>query len=117
MSKISKNISNFSSQEVKKLFRKAKRVLRHSGLDVLCSPATLDFGRILVITSKKVGNAPQRNLIRRRIKSLFYEQKLYKKLIDMVIIIKKEGINLSFKQLKDILQYSIKNYEKYSLKT
>ena len=117
MLKISKNISNFSSQEVRKLFRKAKRVLRHPGLDVLCAPAALDFGRILVVTSRKVGNAPQRNLIRRRIKSLFYEQELYKRQVDMIIIIKKEGINLSFNELKDILWGVIKKYEKYSLKT
>jgi len=103
MSKISKNISNFSSQEVRTLFRKAKRVLRHPGLDVLCAPATLDFGRILVVTAKKVGSAPKRNLIRRRIKSIFYEQELYKKQVDIIVIIKKEGINLDFKQLKDIL--------------
>jgi len=103
MSKISKNISNFSSQEVRTLFRKAKRVLRHPGLDVLCAPATLDFGRILVVTSKKVGKAHKRNLIRRRIKSIFYEQELYKKQIDTIVIIKKEGINLDFQQLKDIL--------------
>ncbi|MFC1842181.1 ribonuclease P protein component [Candidatus Dependentiae bacterium] len=103
MSKITRHISKFTESEVKKLFKKAKRVLRHAGLDILCAPAALEFGRILVVTPKKVGSAPERNLIRRRLKSLFYEEKLYEKKLDYIVIIKKKGINLPFNQLKEIL--------------
>jgi len=103
MPKISKKLSNFSEQEVAKLFRKAKRVLKHPGLHILCAPTKQDFGRILVVTSRKVGKASKRNLIRRRIKAIFYEEELYKKQLDCIVIIKKEGINLPFKELKGIL--------------
>jgi len=101
--KKSKNVSRFTESEVQKIFKKAKRVLKHPGLDVLCYPTAHEFGRILVITPKRVGSAPQRNLIRRRLKSIFYEEKLYENKLDYVVIIKKEGIKLSFEQLKHIL--------------
>jgi len=103
MPKISNKLSRFSEQEVAKLFKKAKRVLKHPGLDILCSPTEKDFGRILVITSRKVGKASKRNLIRRRIKAIFYEEELYEKRLDCIVIVKKEGINLSFNELKSIL--------------
>lgn len=103
MLKISKEISNFHPKEIARLFRKAKRVLRHPGLDILCAPTKYDFGRILVVTSRKVGKATKRNLIRRRIKALFYEEKLYESRLDCIVIIKKEGITLSFNELKGIL--------------
>jgi len=105
---VSRELSTFSEIEVKKLFREAKRVLRHPGLDLLCGPAAKDFGRILVITPRKVGKAVKRNLIRRRIKAIFYEEKLYEKGLDCIVIIKKKGINLPFKQLKDMLCSHVK---------
>lgn len=108
MSKIPKvagRISRFKEHEVKELFKKAKRVLKHPGLDILCAPSEKkEFGRILVITSKKTGIAAKRNRIRRRLKSIFYNKKLYEKKIDCIIIIKKDGINLSFEQLEDLLK-------------
>ncbi len=61
-----------------------------------------DYSRILVITSRKVGNAPMRNKIRRRIKSLFYEQSYYTGKYDCVVIIKKGGAHLSFAELKSL---------------
>ena len=104
MPEIASNISVFAEYEVSEIMKKAKRALKHPGLDVLCHPAqTLDFGRILVVTSRKVGPAVKRNLIRRRLKAIFYENKLYEQKWDYICIIKKPGINLTFDQLKDIL--------------
>ena len=109
MPNISKKLSSFSKQEVAQLFSKAKRVLKkHPGLDILCAPTAQDFGRILIITSRKVGKASKRNLIRRRLKAIFYEEKLYEKGLDCIVIVKKEGINLPFKELKGILRYVVK---------
>jgi len=100
---IARQISTFSEKEVTRLFKKAKRVFKAHTMDILCAPAKHDFGRILVITSGKIGKAHKRNLIRRRLKSIFYEEKLYKNRLDCIVIVKKEGLNLDFKQLKEIL--------------
>lgn len=110
MPKIASNLSVFKESEVKEIIRKAKRVLRHPGLDVLLNPAPEinNFGRILVITSRKVGNATERNLIRRRIKSIFYQEKLYEQKVDYICFIKPGGCLLTFDELKSII-LSIKN--------
>ena len=55
-------ISHFSEKEVSQLFKVAKRVLQQPTLDILMAPHKHQDGRILVVTPKKVGNAPQRNV-------------------------------------------------------
>jgi len=113
MRNIAKNLSTFTNTEVTEILKKAKRALKHPGLDILChpSPSALNHGRILVVTSRKVGPAVQRNLIRRRLKAIFYEEKLYEQKWDYICIIKpvfsepakKACITLTFEQLKEIL--------------
>jgi ribonuclease P protein component len=67
----------------------------------------LDFGKILIIIPAKTGKAHDRNLIKRRIKAIFYEQKLYEKPIISIIFAYKPALNLTFEQLKDFLTKNI----------
>ena len=103
MNKASKNLSKFTKKEVQQLFKNIKKKNQILGIKILRSPRILDFGRILIITPKKTGNAAKRNLIRRRLKSIFYENKLYDLEYDWIIIIEKPAIGLSFKQIKDVI--------------
>lgn len=96
-------ISHFSPREIRTIFNKARRAYSDPGLVLLVHPSTQAHGRILVITSRKVGNAPERNRIRRRLKALFYQTGLYTRLKDCFVIIKKPGINYTSDQLKEIL--------------
>jgi ribonuclease P protein component len=98
-----KRISRFTSKEISHIYSTARRAVRHPGLDILCTPATKDAGRILVITPGKVGTSPQRNLVRRRLKSIFYENKFFELGFDCVVIIKKPGVDLSFEKLGKLL--------------
>jgi ribonuclease P protein component len=98
-----KRISRFTNYEISQIFKTARRALRHPGLDILCTPAAQDTARILVITSGKTGNSPQRNLVRRRLKSIFYENKFYELGFDCIVIMKKPGIDLSFEELTTLL--------------
>lgn len=107
-----KRISRFTKDEVSKIFKKARRAVQHPGLDILCAPATGQTGRILVITPRKVGSSPQRNLIRRRLKSIFYEEKLFERELDCVVIIKKQGIDLSLEKLDALLKKALESMEK-----
>ncbi len=109
MPKIASLISQFKKDEVEQIFRKPKKRIKTEWFDVLLSLKKYDFGRILVITSRKIGNAPKRNKIRRRLKSIFYEDKLYELPYDCVVIAKKEGIELSFDQLKTTLLSILKS--------
>ena len=96
-------ISRFSKKEAVKLLLLAKRVCRFPGLDIKLSPNEGDFGKILVITPARSGNAPQRNLIRRRLKAVFYEEQLYLSDSSWIIFVKKESQNYSFQELKQLL--------------
>ncbi len=66
-------------------------------------PRHKDFGRRVIIASRKVGNAPECNKVRRRLKSIFYEEKLYEAPYDCIVIVKKEAVILSFEALKKLL--------------
>ncbi len=96
-------ISRFSKKEAVQLLLLAKRACRYPGLDIKVAPKTGDFGKILVVTSAKAGNAPQRNLIRRRLKAIFYEEHLYTSAFSWIIFIKKESQAYTFSELKQLL--------------
>jgi len=102
-----KRLPRFTKQEVSHMFRKARRSLRHPGLDIMCAPAVHQAGRILVITSRRVGPASQRNRVRRRLKAIFHEEKLFERGFDCMAIIKKPGVDLSFDELKELLLESL----------
>ncbi len=103
MPRSAQTISHFSPKEISQLFKKARRVLTHPGLHILVAPANQSLGRVLVVTSRKIGNAPTRNKIRRQLKAIFYEEKLYEKGADCVVIVKLGGPNLDFPHLKELL--------------
>lgn len=87
----------------KKLY-KARRILRHPGFDLLVGQAASGIeGDLMVITSARIGNAVQRNTIRRRIKALFAELGLLRQGYEWMVIVKKEGIHLTYAQLKQII--------------
>lgn len=105
---IAKHLSDFTQKEITAIFRKSSRVYKGPGLDILMAPALKDFGRVLVVTPRKVGTAPERNRIRRRIKALFYEHKFYEYPFDTCIIIKKPGIDYHIEELIPLLDTAFK---------
>lgn len=104
MSCISRHHTRFTQQEIKALFKKAYRAYKGDGLDILIAPTHHCCGRILVVTPRKVGTAPERNKIRRRIKAIFHTEQLYKKRIDCFVIIKKMGTLYDYTRLKKIIE-------------
>ena len=100
---IARNLSKFSSAEVKKAFDTAILRKNQDGLHLVVSPRQKEFGRILVITPRKSGNSPARNRIRRQLKALFYQEKLYEQPYDILVLVSKDGIRKSSDELKVIL--------------
>jgi ribonuclease P protein component len=103
MPSIVRKISKFTKREIDHLFQHARRVIRNQFCTVLIAPRQKEFGRVLIIASRKVGNAPERNVVRRRIKAIFYEEKLFDLNFDCVVIVYKKAVTLPFEQLKDLL--------------
>lgn len=103
MPTIARLISHFTPQEVTQAFKMARRVKVDPAFTLLRSPGQKSFGRILIVTSRKVGSAPQRNKIRRQIKAIFYQNRLFLTPFDYIFIAKKPSIALSFEQLLQIM--------------
>ncbi len=119
----------FSRTEIKDLYLKAKLKKKVLGLKLLQSPisfcdlsseqqvANLEFdqqkqkseicgfghGRILIVVPRAFGNACKRNLFRRRIKALFYENKLYRYQVNSILIAYSQAQDFSINDLKNFL--------------
>jgi ribonuclease P protein component len=107
--KVPEGLSSFTKKEINAVFEAAFSVYKDNFITILAArPSIKNHGRALFITRKKIGSAPQRNLIRRQIKSIIIENQLYLKKQDTIYIIK----SLVQKPLfKDILKIVLQSYE------
>lgn len=103
MARIFRALTRFTKQEIDALFSRAKRVIKHQNAHFLIGTAAKEYGRILIIASRKVGNAPTRNKMRRQLKSIFYEQRLFNYGYDCIVIIKPSPHQLNFQELEKLL--------------
>lgn len=94
---------SFTQQEAEQFFKKARRVVKHPGFDILMAAAISQTSRVMVVTPKALGNAAKRNKIRRQIKAILYENKLVPAGNDGAIIVKKSAMTMSFAELKEAL--------------
>jgi len=96
-------ITKFKYKEIKQTFKKARYVYSSPELDIKLSPTTDNIGKLLIVIPKKVGNAPARNLIRRRLKSIFYENEIYKRSHNFLVFCKPSIVDLEYQNLRDRL--------------
>lgn len=96
-------ISQFSKKEIDYAFEHAARLVKTRSIVILCSPAQRSHGRILVIASRKVGKAVGRNKFKRRLKNIFYQEKMYECDYDFICIAKAGALELSFESLQKLL--------------
>jgi ribonuclease P protein component len=62
----------------------------------------LNFSRMAVVVSKKVGSAVERNTIKRRLRTLFRKNKhILRDPLDIILIAKKEINGVSWRSLED----------------
>lgn len=101
---------SLTRKEIQTIFATARRVLKHPGCDVLLAPRTGQHARLLVVTSRKIGNSPQRNKVRRRLKAIFHENGLYDQPFDCVIIVKNPGVGFTFDEWKALVLQTIQSY-------
>lgn len=102
-----RKLSSFTRTEVATLFKSAQSKVKLPGLRILRASATSPFGRVLIVTPRKVGNAPHRNLIRRRIKALYRENKFYTYPYDCIFLIGKECVSIPFEKLRHLIHTAL----------
>lgn len=78
-------------------------MLNEHGIQIRCAPKAGSVAKLLLITPKKVGSAPKRNLIRRRLKAIFFEEQLYTGNYSYVIFVEKAAVALPFATLKELM--------------
>lgn len=103
MTRVFHAMTTFGQHEVDALFKATIARYKIQGLEIRLAPHFLPLARLLIITPRACGNAPKRNRIRRRLKSIFYEHKYYEQPYDWIVMVRKEGIDLGFDQLKNIM--------------
>lgn len=103
MPRIAQLITKFSRSDVTTLLKRARVVHKDAGLDFKSAPRKLEYARILIIIPRKYGTAPKRNLLRRRIKSVFYQEKLFEQPNDVVVFAKPAAQPYTFTEIKQLL--------------
>jgi len=92
--------TSWTDDQLRHFFSRSRRFLSNTALDIKLAPQASSSGHLLVVTPKKMGSAPQRNLFRRRVKAIFYEQKLGQVGFDIAIYAKPAAVHMSFVELK-----------------
>ena len=103
-----RKLFSFSKKEIQSSSKDAKLKDKILGLKLLQAPCQQDHGKILVIIPKATGKAHERNKLKRQIKAIFYEEKLFQNPISSILIVYKEAKSLSFDEIKAFL---IKNFK------
>lgn len=90
--------------EIQHFFSRAHRVYQGPYFDIRLAPQRYpDWGHLLIVAPRKMGNAPQRNLFKRRIKAIYHEQQLSSCGFDIGIFGKPGAATVPFAQLSAIL--------------
>lgn len=101
---IARQITSFSQNEIDQLFKRAQTCVKKKGLDIRLAPKASQLGKILIVIPRKAGNAPERNLLKRRLKSIFYEEQLFEKAFDWIVLAHSQEVNtILFIDLRTIL--------------
>jgi len=83
------------------LYKKGKRY-RGKYFNLIYFSNSLNFSRMAVVVSKKIGNSVKRNKIKRWMRSLFRMNKnLLKNSFDIIFVVKKEIQDATWKKLEE----------------
>jgi len=104
-----KALFSFKQKEVQRAFKRADFRAKTLGLKLLQSPFNegSTHGKLLIIIPQKSAKSCKRNRFRRQVKAIFYQEKLYKKLIISILFIYKQAMDMSFEQIKEFLVENI----------
>lgn len=108
-----KKLFSFSKKEIDHFWPKTTLKKRTLGLKLLQAasdqPKTepAQPGKLLIVTPRRMGKACQRNRLRRQVKEIFFQEKLFEKPVISILIAGSNAVNLNFDELKKFLIESI----------
>jgi ribonuclease P protein component len=108
-----RQLFTFTKPEVAEAFKHAHLKKYHQGLTLLQAPLVHaprnePYGKLLIIIAGTAGKAHERNAMKRRLRSAFYEAKLYRKDPSFwILIVKKKAVGMPFKDIEKFLQESL----------
>lgn len=106
------SLFSFSREDVNQAFKKARLHYKKDGLKFLQVPINNELvpvphaahhGKMLIVIPKKFGKAHDRNKIRRQIKSIFYQEKLFLVPTESILLVYNSASRYSFSELQGIL--------------
>lgn len=96
--------TQWTAPELQQFFKRARRAYQSAEFDVRLAPQHYaPWGHLLIVVPRKVGNAPQRNLFKRRVRALYHELQLETAGYDIAIFAKPAATQLPFEELKQRL--------------
>ena len=99
-----RSMTRFSRFDAIHLIRFSRRIMRVCGLDVKRAPKKEIQAKILIVIPRVFGPAVQRNLLRRRLKHIFFEKYAVSSAYDFVFFASKQAACLSFEDLEKIFE-------------
>lgn len=96
-------MSKWTQNEIKRVLYNAHVVYRDARLTIKTARTTAPQGRLIAVVPKKIGSAPERNLIKRRIRALFFEKKFAETGLDWVFFIKQPIAHVPFSELSALV--------------
>lgn len=103
-----RSLTSFTPREIRALFKEARTVLSSPFFVIRKAPAHQETGRLLIVIPRRVGNAVQRNKLRRRLREIFYTEEGYAKKSDFVFFAKApEVAQKSFEELQEIMKKAL----------
>ncbi|MBY0109506.1 MAG: ribonuclease P protein component [Candidatus Babeliaceae bacterium] len=103
MVSLGRKISLWKKDERLRTLTQARPILRSHAFDVRILPKQDNIARIIVISPKKTGSAPYRNLLKRRARSIFYQEKMFGSINDWVIYFRPSQSLLDYTKLHNTL--------------
>ncbi len=100
---VAREITSFCKKEIDLLFKHAKSFVKKKGLDIRLAPKVSLYGKILVVIPRKSGTAPKRNRLKRQLKSIFYEERLFQKEFDWIVLARKEALEIPFSEIRSLI--------------
>lgn len=103
------SLFSFSTKEISEAFNRITKKKYVPGFVFLQAPHAIHdekqglHGKMLVIITRATAKAHDRNLLRRRLRSIYYEEKLWANQVTWIVIAKKQALEYSFDQLKEMV--------------
>lgn len=103
-----KNLRLRSNQDFEKVYARGKSY-RNRNFILIVRPNTLSRPRVGFSITKKTGNSVTRNRLKRRLREIVrLNRKALKKPLDMIVIPRKNTLDLSYQQLESSLLHVLR---------